>query len=286
MPERFEVGGVELAVHLWGPDDGVPVLFWHAVGAVASGLYATELAEPLTDAGFRLIAPDGPGFGGSPLLPEERYAMPALVELVGGLLDRLGVDRAAFVGHSWGGTIGVHAAAALPDRIAAVALLDAAYADPSQLPSRAELLAASRERLAQWRFPDEEAAREHLVENVLEYRASFFAVCRAALRDQDGELVPVTTPEARARALGGIVDWPATRTHPALAASGVPVLVLVAGQPPEAEQHADLERFTATVPQAEIRRMDDCGHDLIADAGPEVARILRTWLQGLSSLSH
>lgn len=280
MPERIEVGDVELAVHLWGPADGPPVLFWHAVGPVASGLYASELAEPLTRARFRLIAPDGPGFGASPLQPEGRYEMPALVELVGGLLDQLGATRAAFVGHSWGGTIGVHAASTLPDRIAALALLDAAYADPSQLPGRSELLHVSRERLAPWRFADEEAAREHLRENVLEYRESFFAVCRAALREEEGELVPVTTPEARARALGGIVDWPATRTHAALAASGSPLLVLVAGQPPEAEPErtGDLERFTATVPQAEIRRLEACGHDLIADAGPEVGRILAEWL--------
>lgn len=240
----------------------------------------SELAEPFAEAGFRLIAPDGPGFGASPLLPEERYELRSLVQLVAGLLDRLGVQNAAFVGHSWGATIGVHVTAALPDRIRALALLDAAYADPPEPPGPEELLQASRERLGQWRFADEDAARADLRENVLGYRESFFTVCRAALREDDGALVPVTTPEARVRAIGGIVGAPPTQAYPALAASGIPVLAIGAGQPPEAEDErlADVERFAAAVPQAELRRIHECDHDVIADAAPEVGRILAEWL--------
>jgi pimeloyl-ACP methyl ester carboxylesterase len=83
---------------------GRPLVFWHAFGAETSGAYPTEVAPTLVDAGLRLIAPDAPGFGESPALPAKRYETAAVVELLGGVLDERGVDRANFMGHSWGGT--------------------------------------------------------------------------------------------------------------------------------------------------------------------------------------
>ena len=65
-------------------------------------------------AGLRLVSPDGPGFGGSPALAPEEYAVPRLAGLVWGLAAELGLDRPVLMGHSWGGVVILAAAAERP----------------------------------------------------------------------------------------------------------------------------------------------------------------------------
>jgi pimeloyl-ACP methyl ester carboxylesterase len=80
--------------------------------------------------GLRVLALDAPGFGSSPALEPSAYHPHALADLVPRLLDALDLDRTPFVGFSWGGDIGCHVAALHPDRLTALVLLDAGYADP------------------------------------------------------------------------------------------------------------------------------------------------------------
>ena len=157
MPQQVRVDGALLALHEWGAPEGRPVLFWHPLGPASSGRYANELGPILADRGFRVVAPDGPGHGGSPALPRERYAMPELVRLAEALLDELGWERAAFVGHSWGASIGLHLAATAPGRLSALALLDTAYDDPRNQPGFPVLayeqqLERQRAVVASWRW--------------------------------------------------------------------------------------------------------------------------------------
>ena len=67
-----ELGNATLAVHEWGSPTGRPFFFWHALGPDASAEYFGPVAERLAAAGYRVVAVDGPGFGASPLLDEER----------------------------------------------------------------------------------------------------------------------------------------------------------------------------------------------------------------------
>ena len=106
-------------VRTWGDPAGRPLVFWHPLGDVTSGAYLTELAPTLTAAGLRLVAPDGPGFGGSPALPPEEYAVPRLAGLVWGLAAALGLDRPVLMGHSWGGVVTLAAAAERPRDVSA-----------------------------------------------------------------------------------------------------------------------------------------------------------------------
>ena len=129
-------------VREWGSPDGRPLVFWHALGAVQSGAYLTEIAPALTEAGFRVIAPDAPGFGQSPSLPAERYEPDSLVELLRDVLDERGLERAVLIGHSWGGSVSMAFAAQAPERVDGLVLVDSAqmdYQDSSglaQLPAR------------------------------------------------------------------------------------------------------------------------------------------------------
>ena len=75
----------------------------------------------LAAAGYRVIAPDQRGYGGSSR-PEavEAYDIAELTADLVGLLDVLEVDRAAFVGHDWGAVVAWSTPLLHPDRVAAV----------------------------------------------------------------------------------------------------------------------------------------------------------------------
>ena len=286
MPQEVRAHGALLALHEWGAPDGRPVLFWHPLGPASSGRYANELGPILAERGFRVVAPDGPGHGGSPALPRERYAMPELVRIVEALLDELGWERAAFVGHSWGASIGLHVAAASPERLTALALLDTAYDDPRNQPGFPTLtyeqqLERQRATVATWRWESWEALLDDVRGSVRELRPGFLEVLRGAvIEDEDGLRAPID-PEVRAAALTALVESWEEDAIAKLGASGLPVLLLVATLPEEldAYRREAVARFRALVPQANVEPMHGCGHDLIADAAPEVAALLAAWLE-------
>src|SRR5262245_27082984 len=89
--------------------------------------------------GHSVLAVDLPGHGRSqgPVLA----SVLEQAQWLGRVMDAAGVERAAIVGHSMGGAMAVEAAAALPERVARIALLGTAAA----IPVNAALLGAARE---------------------------------------------------------------------------------------------------------------------------------------------
>lgn len=101
---RVNVGEVTLSVHEAGPPDGVPVVLVHGWPELAHS-WARQIPA-IADAGFRVLAPDLRGFGGSDAPAEkEAYGIDALIGDLTGLLDAVGAEKAVFVGHDWGGLI-------------------------------------------------------------------------------------------------------------------------------------------------------------------------------------
>ena len=118
MSVRVEVGDVTLAYEDEG-GDGLVVLFVHGLGGSAH-TWRAQLAA-CAAAGYRGIAYDQRGAGRS-----SRRAGPYSVEVwagdLEGLMDALGIERAALVGHSVGCMIAENAALRLGDRCVALAL--------------------------------------------------------------------------------------------------------------------------------------------------------------------
>jgi lipase len=112
-----------LHLHAWGPADGRPVLVIH--GVTNTGARYRRLAEEELP-GLRVLAPDLRGHGRSPWDPP--WSVAQHVEDLVGTLDDAGAARAAVVGHSFGGLIALALAAAHPDRVGALALVDPAVA--------------------------------------------------------------------------------------------------------------------------------------------------------------
>ena len=75
----------------------------------------------LAEAGFRAIAPDMRGYGGTDApAAVEQYTLLHLVGDMVGVLDALGAEQAVIAGHDWGAPVAWHAALFRPDRFRAV----------------------------------------------------------------------------------------------------------------------------------------------------------------------
>ena len=85
---------------------------------------------------FRCLAPDLMGLGDTETPPDADWSLRAQAEMVLGLLDRLGLERAHVVGHDHGGALAQLLAAEHPDRVDRLVLTNAEAYD--NWPSRDE----------------------------------------------------------------------------------------------------------------------------------------------------
>lgn len=111
------------AYALAGPEGAPAVVLIHGLG-LARGLWGGHLA-PLAER-FRVVAYDLYGHGESGPAPGE-VTLALLARQATGLLDHLGIARAALVGFSIGGMINRRVALDAPERVRALAILNAPH---------------------------------------------------------------------------------------------------------------------------------------------------------------
>lgn len=117
QPRFIDAKGVRLAVYEQGT--GTPVVLVHGWPEIA---YSWKHQIPaVAAAGFRAIAPDLKGFGRSDA-PKDKtlYGIRQVTDDLASMLDALGIDKAVFCGHDWGGLIVWPMALLRPDRVAGV----------------------------------------------------------------------------------------------------------------------------------------------------------------------
>jgi pimeloyl-ACP methyl ester carboxylesterase len=108
--------GIDLHLAEAGPASGRPVVLLHGFPD-SWKLWRSQVAA-LAAAGHRVLAPDLRGFGRTTRPPAvEAYRSRTLVADVTGLLDVVGVERAAVVGHDWGAALAWRVAMFAPDRV-------------------------------------------------------------------------------------------------------------------------------------------------------------------------
>jgi pimeloyl-ACP methyl ester carboxylesterase len=114
-----ETNGVQLRVIDAGDHDAPVVVLAHGFPELA---YSWRHQIPaLAEAGYRVLAPDQRGYGGSSK-PEavDAYNIVELSADIVGLLDDIGAERAVLVGHDLGGVVAWGAPLLHPDRFAGV----------------------------------------------------------------------------------------------------------------------------------------------------------------------
>lgn len=115
-----------LNMHFVSSGERRPVLLLH--GFPDTHAIWRRQIPALAAAGLRVIAPDLRGYGRTDM-PHETgaYSMPFLADDVLRLMDALDIDKAALVGHDWGGLIGWHLAMHAPDRFERYAALSTGH---------------------------------------------------------------------------------------------------------------------------------------------------------------
>ena len=121
------IDGVRIHYQEAGDEKAPPMILIH--GFISSNLVWNETFLPLARAGFRVIAPDLPGYGYSDKPREGEYTIAAQARAVLGLMDRLGIERATIVGASYGGAVAAMLALDCPERVARLVLVGAVSND-------------------------------------------------------------------------------------------------------------------------------------------------------------
>jgi epoxide hydrolase 4 len=238
----------------------------------------------LVQAGFRVVAPDLRGFGLSDKpLGLDAYRLDVLAEDVARLVTALGEERAALVGHDWGGALAWYCAMWHPERVSRLAVLNCPH--PAQM-SRA--LRTLRQLRRSWymllfQLP-------WLPEALL--RAGNFAALRWIFRHDparegaydESDIDRIVEAAATPGALGAMIDWyramARRRPHKRWKRIDAPVQII----------WGERDRFLAPelavpslewVPDRAILRLPAASHWVQADAKDEVNDALVRFLRPL-----
>jgi pimeloyl-ACP methyl ester carboxylesterase len=224
-----------------------------------------EVGPLLAERGFHVISIAPPQQFDEP----DTYRPTALARYV---LDVTGLDRFAFIGHSWGASIGVHLAANHPEHVDTLVLLDAGHSDVRPIDSRDELVREFESDQAAFAFDSWDAYFDWVrSERVRDWRPSLEPRYREGMTEENGRIVPRANPRAAAWALYGVsVEPPSIE----LARIEAPVLLILAIDNDDTEA---LARFKEAQPGARVEVVD-AGHDIPEDAPEETVRLVAEFL--------
>jgi pimeloyl-ACP methyl ester carboxylesterase len=125
VPRSIPLPGLRMQVLEAGPADGPLALLLHGFPELSESW--REVLPRLAEAGFRAVAPDLRGYGGTDR-PAEGYDLDTLANDIVKLARHLQPDKPVYlVGHDWGGLIAYHVAAMYPEVVERLAVINAPH---------------------------------------------------------------------------------------------------------------------------------------------------------------
>lgn len=119
---HLQAGELRMHALVCGDEKAPPVVLLHGFPELSESW--REILPILAQAGFRAIAPDLRGYGGTDR-PQSGYDLDTLAQDVANLIAAISPDGAAhLVGHDWGGAIAYHTAALHPGRVRRLAVVN------------------------------------------------------------------------------------------------------------------------------------------------------------------
>jgi pimeloyl-ACP methyl ester carboxylesterase len=118
-----EVDGVRVHFQEAGESDAPVMVLIH--GFASSNLVWSKVLLELADAGFRVIAPDLLGYGYSDKPKELDYTITRQAQMITGLMQQLGIEKAIVVGSSYGGAVAATIALDRPELVEKLILVGA-----------------------------------------------------------------------------------------------------------------------------------------------------------------
>ena len=248
---------------------GPPVVLVHGF---ASSVYTWKDVLPALSVDHDVVALDLPGFGAS-----DRPAGLSFDELpaaVLGLMDRLGIERAALVGNSMGGGVVAVVAGEQPARVSALVLIDAAGFDlePEDQPGMVRLMMSPLGTVL-GDLPGQRLAVEATLSQV--FHDDVLVTDERVAEYLDGVSRPGTFEAMRSLGLS-LGDQTAV-VEEALPRIEAPTLV-VWGAEDRWIPLKDADLFAAAIPNARKVVFDHCGHMPQEEMPAKVADLLREFL--------
>jgi 3-oxoadipate enol-lactonase len=250
--EKIDVNGIQLAYERRGT--GTPLVLLH--GYPLDHHLWDEVA-PLLEATFDLIIPDLRGFGESSTV-DSFYTLEDFASDVAGLLDHLGIEKAAIAGHSMGGYIALAFVRLFPERVRGLGLIGS------------QVLPDTEER-KQARYKSAAEVAEHGIGSVVETMAPKFTPDKH-LQRYARESMERQQPAAYIGALKAMAER--VDSTPLLASFKFPV-VLVHG---DADALVPVERareVKAALSQAHIVEIPGAGHMPMMEDAAKTAEALQ-----------
>jgi len=267
-PSDFvDVEGVRLHVRDDGPRWAPAIVMLHGFGG---SLHTWETwAESLADS-HRVIRFDLHGTGLSAADPEGDYTDRRSLELLGGLMDTLGLERASLVGHSMGGRIAWRFAFEHPERMRRLILIAPdGFASPGfeygKPPSVPRLLDLMRHTLPR-----------SLVRINLQQAYADPEVLSSAMLERYHDLL--RAPGNRGALLERMRQVQLENPVPLLRAIAQPTL-LVWGRKDAFIPFANADDYLRALPNAELVAFDDVGHVPQEEIPMRSLRYVRAFLE-------
>lgn len=240
------------------------------VHGFASSLETWAAVVPELQKTHRVLALDLKGFGWTDR-PQGDYSPAAQARLVQALLDARGVERAAVVAHSWGASVALALALAVPERVTHLALYDA-WVYEAQLPTFFHFARAPAVGEVLFGLFYGERSDERMGLAFYDQRY----VTEALVEDVERSL---QRPGTRAAALAAVRGQRYAEVEAQYAKVAVPTLLLW-GREDLTTPVSVGERLARQLPQARLVVYPRCGHFPMLEAAPESTRELAAFLRG------
>ncbi len=189
-----------------GPEDGTAIILVH--GWPELSISWRHQIPFLAELGYRVIAPDMRGYGGSTSYrTHEAYAQREVVADMLELVDALSIDRAIWIGHDWGAPTVWNMGRHHPDRVIALANLCVPYNTlecgwPGILPYvDRDLYPEDDYPAGQWEY--QRFYEENFEDATLAFDANPRAVCKLLFRRGNASGEGQIAATATTRKLGG-----------------------------------------------------------------------------------
>ena len=221
-----DIGDLKMRYLDWG-GDGQPLLALHGL---ASSAHWYDIVAPLLRDRYHIYAPDQRGHGQTTSAPDG-YDWKTLSNDMVGLLDHIGLDQVAVMGHSWGGNVATNLAANAPGRVSRLIMIDGGFLDGRLFPG------ATWEAFSQRVRPrDVTGNREEFLGRLRNQLGDIWnedierIVQTMVYEDEDGQIQDILRPENHAQTIRAMWDEPASMTMPRIEC---PTLIVPAGPTPE-----------------------------------------------------
>jgi pimeloyl-ACP methyl ester carboxylesterase len=266
-PSWLLTDGIRLHYVDEGPRDGEPVLLLH--GSPTWSYVYRRFVHGLQEAGYRAIAYDQLGFGRSDKPRRARdYSLERHGRHLAALVEELELDDVILVVQDWGGPIGLGWAAAHPERVARLVLLNTFAEDGPGAKGLFRAPLTSNLLVKGTHF----YVRAYLLRAELRYPERLSADERAAYLAPHPSWSSRSGILAYARSRHRVPDVSALAAKPALLLWG----------PRDRALGGSVRRWEELLPHADVVELDSAGHFLQEDAPDESFGALLDFLRRTS----